>query len=141
VILSEDQPIKFYTRVLDQNEQAVEGAKLTVSVERLDETMFEPTNYLHWDPAAAYQKKFFDLYSDVQGWIQFTNITGRALRIEALVKDGYSWTLPQIGSFGYEPEGKHLIGDAGMEGAFDSSKGYILHLQKTEETNAMNSAR
>ena len=141
VILSEDQPVEFYARVVDQDGQPVEGAKLTISLERLDETMFAPTNYLHWDPGAAYQKKYCDLLSDSNGWIQLTYVTGRSLRIETLVKDGYSWVTPQIGSFGYEPDGKHSVGYAGMEDAFDPSKGYILHLQKIDEANSTNMSR
>ena len=54
------------------------------------------------------------------------------VRVEELDKDGYTWTMPQIGSFLYEPDGGHRVGNAGMEDAFDSQKGYVFHLQKNE---------
>jgi hypothetical protein len=130
VMLADNQPVEFYARVLDQNEQPVEGAKLTISLERLDEKMFTPTNYLHWDRATAYQKTFLDLYSDAKGWIKFTGATGRALRIEALVKQGYTGEVPNIGSFVYKSNGQHKFGYAGMEDAFNPDKGYVFHLQK-----------
>jgi len=139
LILAENQPVEFYVRVVDQAEQPVEGAKLTISLERLDETMFAPTNYLHWDPAAAFQKKFFDLHSDSKGWISITNMTARDLRVETLVKNGYSWTMPQIDAFGYEPEGKHSVGYTEMEDAFNPDKGYVFHMEKIEENNSTNS--
>jgi hypothetical protein len=130
IILSQNQPIEFYVRIVDQDQQPVEGAKLTISLERLDETMFSLTNYLHWDPAAAYQKKFLDLYSDANGWIQLAGVTGEALRVETLMKEGYSWAMPQTDSFTYEPEGQHRVGYAGMEDAFNPDKGYVFHLTK-----------
>jgi hypothetical protein len=43
--LLQNQPIEFYARVLDQNNQPVEGAKLTLKLTRTDEGMFETTNF------------------------------------------------------------------------------------------------
>jgi hypothetical protein len=130
--LIDNQPVEFYARVLDQNRQPLEGVKLIISLERMDETKFAPTNYLHWDRAAAYEKKFIDLVSDAKGWIQLTGVTGKALRIESLSKTGYSWTMPQIDSFAYEYTGQRTVGYPGMEDAFNPEKGYILQMQKIE---------
>jgi hypothetical protein len=130
VILSENQPIEFYARIVDQDGQAIKGAKLELKVSRMDETMFAPTNYFHWDPAKAVQDIPFELLSDANGWVCLTNKTGQLIQINDLSKAGYSFKMPQIGSFGYEPEGKHLIGDTGMEDAFNPEKGYVFHLQR-----------
>ncbi len=130
VILSENQPIEFYSRIVDQEGQAIEGAKLKLKVSRMDETMFAPTNYIHWDPANAVQDIPFELLSDANGWVCLTNITGQLVQINDLSKEGYSWTMPQIGSFGYGPE--RAVGYAGMEDAFNPAKGYVFHLQKIE---------
>jgi len=121
------------TRVLDQNDQPVEGAKLTVSVERLNEAVFVPTNYLHWDPALAFQKVYFELYSDANGWLQFVGTNGIMLDMTGLSKEGYLSAYPN-GNFGgihYEPNGKRApSGDTSMTNAWNPQKGYILHLQK-----------
>jgi hypothetical protein len=130
VILSENQPIEFYARIIDQNQQPIKGAKLKLKISRMDETMFVPANYIHWDPAKAVQDITVELLSDVNGWVCITNKTGQLIQINDLSKDGYSWTMPPIGSFGYGPE--RAVGYAGMEDAFNPNKGYIFHLQKIE---------
>jgi hypothetical protein len=131
-ILEQNPPVEFYARVVDQDGQPVVGAKLTVKLTRMEGMAFATTNFDAWDPAKAIQDTVLDLYSDTNGWIQLIGVTGRDLRVEALEKDGYSWTIPQIGSFVYEPNGEHRVGNAGMEDAFDPNKGYVFHLQKIE---------
>lgn len=128
--LSQNQPIEFYARTLDQNELPVKGATLCITLSRIDERMFETTNF--------FSKKMGDeiihlpvtLVSDTNGWIKLRGVTGDSLWVESLSKEGYSWTMPQIGSFLYEPNGGHRVGNAGMEDAFNPDKGYIFHLQK-----------
>lgn len=141
VVLSENQPIEFYARALDQSGKPVEGVKLHVSIERLDESVFVATNYLHWDPALAFQKLYFDLYSDANGWIQFTGTNGIVLDMTGLSKEGYISAYPN-GNFGgvhYEPSGTRVpSGDILMTNAWNPQKGYILHLQKIEGTNSTN---
>jgi len=130
--LAENQPIEFYARTLDQNEQPVEGATLCITLSRIDEKMFETTNFFSKKMGDEIVHLPVKLVSDTNGWIKLTGVTGDSLWIESLSKDGYSWTMPQIGSFLYEPNGGHRVGNAGMEDAFDSQKGYIFHLQKIE---------
>jgi hypothetical protein len=144
VILSENQPIEFYARVLDQYGQPVGGARLKLRLGRMDETMFAPTNYLHWNPASAVQNKEFDLYSDANGWFQVTGTSGSFLEIWGLTKEGYNSSYPD-GNFGgvhYELSGRTLLGeDIQMTNSWNPDVGYILHLQKIEETNSVNSAK
>ena len=130
IALEKNQPIKFYARVVDQNEQPVEGAKLHVKLSRIDENIFSTTNFFNRNSDDIVQEMHFDYISDNSGWIKLTGITGETLRIESLSKSGYSWIMPQIGSFSYEPGRKHRVGYAEMEDAFDSTKGYLLHLVK-----------
>jgi hypothetical protein len=131
-ILEQNPPVEFYARVVDQDGQPVAGAKLTVKLTRMEGMAFATTNFDAWDPAKAIQDTVLDLYSDTNGWIQLIGVTGRDLRVEALEKDGYSWTMPQIDSFAYEPNGERTVGYPEMRDAFDPNKGYIFHLQKIE---------
>ncbi len=104
-ILEQNPPVEFYVRVVDQNEQPVEGAKLKLKLSRMEGMSFATTNFDAWDPAKAIQDTYLTLYSNTNGWIQLTGVTGRTLNIESLEKEGYSCTLPSIGSFGYMPHG------------------------------------
>ena len=129
--LGKNQPIEFYARVVDQNEMPVEGATLRVKLSRIDENIFATTNFFSWNSDEIVKDEHFDLLSDTDGWIKLSGkMTGESVRIENLSKNDYKWTMPKIGSFSYEPENKHRVGYAEMENAFDSTKGYILHLEK-----------
>ena len=129
--LGKNQPIEFYARVVDQNEMPVEGATLRVTLSRIDENIFATTNFFSWNSDEIVKDEHFDLLSDTDGWIKLSGkMTGESVRIENLSKNDYKWTMPKIGSFSYEPENKHRVGYAEMENAFDSTKGYILHLEK-----------
>jgi hypothetical protein len=131
VVLSENQPVEFYARVVDQNNQPVEGAKLTLVLSRMDENVFSMTNFPNWKPENAQQENLIDMFSDSAGWIKLSGITGHILRVESLSKQEHSWTRPPLDSFAYEPNGEKTVGYADMRNAFDPTKGYIFHLQKT----------
>jgi hypothetical protein len=132
IALEQNQPVKFYARVLDQNDQPVEGAKLQITLSQINEKMFETTNFFHMNMGDEITHIPLELVSDRDGWIKVTGVTGDSLWIEALNKEGYSCTLPNIGSFLYEPNGQHRVGYTGMEDAFNPAKGYILHLRKID---------
>jgi hypothetical protein len=127
-ILEQNPPVEFYARVVDQDGQPVEGAKLTLKLTRMEGMSFATTNFSAWDPAKAIQDTYLTLYSDANGWIRLTGVTGRTLRVETLTKEGLSFVMPEIGSFGYSPE--RAVGYAGMEDAFNPDKGYVFHLTK-----------
>jgi hypothetical protein len=139
IILEQNQSIEFYVRVLDQNEQPVEGATLQITLSRIDEKLFETTNFFSMKMGDEIVHLPMKLVSDAEGWIKLNGVTGKALWIESLDKEGYSWTRPQLDSFAYEPNGQRTVGYAGMEDAFNPEKGYILHLQKMEQTKSTNS--
>ena len=129
-ILDQNPPVEFYARVVDQDGQPVEKAKLTLKLTRMEGMAFATTNFSAWDPAKAIQDTSLDLYSDTNGWIKLVGVTGRDLRVEILKKDGYSWTMPQIDSFAYESNGERTVGYAEMRDAFNPDKGYVFHLHK-----------
>ena len=107
IVLEANQPVEFYARVLDQNEHPIAGAKLAVKLARTDESMFANTNYYQWDAGRALQNNYFDLFSDVNGWIQITETNGSFLDMVSLTKEGYLSGYP-TGGFGgvhYEPRG------------------------------------
>jgi hypothetical protein len=131
--LSENQPVEFYTRILDQNGTPIEGATLTIKLTRVDETLFATTNFFHLNMGDELKDVSLELISDANGWISLTNKTGNSVRVESLIKKGYSWTMPQIGSFVYDPDGNRRVGVAGMEDAFDPVKGYVFYMQKIEK--------
>jgi hypothetical protein len=135
VVLEQNQPVEFYARVLDQNEQPVEGARLKLKLTRWDENEFSMSNFPHWDPAKAVQEIDFFLLSDSNGWIHLTGTNGSSLAVWGLVKDGYISSYPD-GNFGgvsYEPNGRrNPSGDIQMTNSWNPQKGYIFHLQKIE---------
>jgi len=140
IVLSQNQPVEFYARVVDQDGQPVEGAKLKISLVRWNEAIFVATNYLHWDAGAAHQQKFFDLYSDANGWIQLTGETGSFLDMTGLSKDGYISGYPN-GNFGgvhYEFRGVRTpTQNILMTNSWNPQKGYMLHLWKKGATERL----
>lgn len=133
IILAQNQPVEFYARVLDQNEQPVEGARLKLKLTRCDEKEFSMSNFPHWNPEKAVQEKDFYLFSDANGWIQFTGTNGYFLNIWGLTKEGYLSSYPDGNYAGvhYEPENKRTpTQDIMMTNSWDSQKGYTFHLQK-----------
>jgi hypothetical protein len=141
MILEQNQPVEFYARIVDQNNKPLEGVVLSITLSHIDENMFATTNFLSMKMGDEIVHLPMKILSDTNGWIKVAGVTGKALRVESLGKDGYSWTMPQIGSFVYEPNGERRVGNAGMEDAFNSAKGYIFHLQKIEGTNSANSVK
>ena len=132
MILEQIQPVVFYARVEDEGGNPVEGAQLKITLSRINEKMFETTNFFHMNMGDEIVHIQLNLLSDVSGWIRVTNMTGKALWVESLSKEGYSWTMPQIDSFAYGINGERTVGYAEMRDAFDPNKGYVFHLQKIE---------
>ena len=132
MILAQNQPVEFYARVVDQTNKPLEGAMLCITLSRIDEKMFDTTNFFHMQMGDEIVHLPMKLLSDTNGWIKVVGITGKALWVESLGKEGYSWTMPQIDSFAYEPNGERTVGYAGMEDAFNPAKGFVFHLQKIE---------
>jgi hypothetical protein len=134
--LLQNQPIEFYARVLDQNEQPLEGAKLSLKLTRTDEKMFETTNFFSRQMGDEVMIIPLELFSDSNGWIQVVGTNGYFLDMRGLSKEGYLSKYPD-GNFGgvhYEPNDVRNTygGDIQLTNALDSQKGYILHLQKIE---------
>jgi hypothetical protein len=144
VVLSENQPIEFYARVIDQNGNPVQGAKLILQLSRMNENEFSMANFPNWNPARAVVNKGFEVFSDSSGWIQVTQTNGSHLAVWGLTKEGYISSYPD-GNFGgvsYEPGGRrNPSGDIQMTNAWNPQKGYIFHLQKIGETNSVNSVK
>jgi hypothetical protein len=142
--LLQNQPVEFYARVLDQNDQPVEGARLSLKLTRTDEKMFATTNFFSRQMGDEVLNIPFELLSDSNGWIRFTRTNGYFLDMRGLSKDGYLSKYPD-GNFGgvhYESGGRRNTygGDIQLTNALDPQKGYILHLQKIEEISPTNSA-
>jgi hypothetical protein len=128
--LSENQPVEFYARVFDQNEQPVEGATLELILTRVDEKLFANTNFFSLQMGNELTNQPVNLVSDADGWIKLSGITGKSIFVKNLNKDGYSWKRPQIDSFAYEANGERSVGYSKMRDAFNSNKGYIFLIQK-----------
>ena len=131
--LSQNQPVEFYARVLDQNNQPVEGAKLTLKLTRTDETMFATTNFFSRKMGDEVLIIPFELFSDSNGWIQLTETNGSFLDLTGLSKEGYLSSYPD-GNFAgvhYELGGiRTPTQDILMTNSWNPEQGYILHLDK-----------
>jgi hypothetical protein len=86
--LERNQPVEFYARVLDQSEQSVEGAKLALRLSRVDEKMFETTNFFHHEMGDEVRSIPIELASDPKGWIQLTETNGFSLDLMGISKQG-----------------------------------------------------
>ena len=129
LILEANQPVEFHARIVDQQEQPVAGALLKLNLTRVDETLVR-TKFPNMNMGDEQVEELIELSSDADGWIRLTGRTGKSVYVVSLVKDGYLWTQPTMGSFLYESAGRHRVGYKGMEAAFDPSKGYTFHLWK-----------
>ena len=131
--LEQNQPVEFYAQILDQNNQPVEGAKLTLKLTRTDERMFETTNFFSRQMGDEVLIIPFELFSDSNGWVSLTGTNGYFLNLWGLAKDGYSSSYPD-GNFAgvhYELGGiRTPTQDILMTNSWNPQKGYILHLQK-----------
>jgi hypothetical protein len=135
MMLEQNQPVEFYARVVDQNEQPIEGARLKLKLTRTNEKMFETTNFFHMQMGDEVLIIPLELTSDANGWIQVTRTNGSFLAVWGLTKEGYLSSYPD-GNFGgvhYELHGvRNPASDILMTNAWDSKKGYIFHLQRIE---------
>jgi hypothetical protein len=133
--LSQNQPVEFYARVLDQNDQPVEGAKLSLKLTRTDEKMFATTNFFSRQMGDEVLIIPFELFSDSNGWIRFTGTNGYFLNLWGLTREGYLSSYPD-GNFAgvhYEPNSVRTpTQDILMTNSWNLQKGYILHLQKID---------
>jgi hypothetical protein len=132
MILEQNQPVEFYARIVDQNNKPLEGVVLSITLSHIDENMFATTNFLSMKMGDEIVHLPMKILSDTNGWIKVAGVTGKALRVESLGKEGYSWTMPQIDSFAYEPNGERTVGYAGMEDAFNPDKGFVFHMEKID---------
>jgi hypothetical protein len=133
MLLAENQPVEFYARVVDQDSVPVAGATLNLTLSRVDETLFTTTNFFHLNMGDEILHKSISLVSDIGGWFKLKNVTGKALWIESLNKDGYV-TGNYSGGVAYEPQGVRTpISDALMTNSWNPQTGYVLRLQKIEK--------
>ena len=133
--LSQNQPVEFYARVLDQSNQPIEGAKLTLKLTRTDERMFETTNFFSRQMGDEVSTIPFELFSDSNGWIRLTQTNGMFLDLWSLSREGYSSSYPG-GNFAgahYKQGGVRTpTEDILMTNSWNPNRGYILHLKKIE---------
>jgi hypothetical protein len=131
--LEKNQPVEFYARVLDQDEQPIEGARLSVKLTRTDERMFNTTNFFSRKMGDEVLIARLELSSDNNGRISLTETNGSFLDLIKLAKDGYHSGYPD-GNFAGVHYGlggvRTPTEDAQMTNSWDSQKGYILHLEK-----------
>jgi hypothetical protein len=134
--LSINQPIEFYARVLDQNEQPIVGAELKLSLGRTEGMAFDSTNFSAWDPAKATHNIQFNEVSDSNGWIRIVGTNGSYIEMYGLIKEGYTSSYPD-GNFGgvkYEGNGERTpMIDIQMTNAWNTQRGIILRMQKIEK--------
>lgn len=79
-ITSMNEPISFFGRVIDQDNQAIVGSKIKLSIRRW---MLSPNQ------GADGEYNEHILQSDAGGHFQITDKTGDSLQIKAIEKDGY----------------------------------------------------
>lgn len=130
--LLQNQPIEFYARVLDQNDQPVDGAMLLLKLTRTNEKLFETTNFFSRQMGDEVLIIPFELFSDSNGWIRLTT-NGYFLNLWGLSKEGYSSSYPN-GNFAgvhYELSGARTpTQDILMTNSWNPDKGFILHLNQ-----------
>ncbi len=126
LLLAANQPIEFYARIVDQENQPIADALVKLSLSRVDENLVR-ARFPNLKMGDEIVVDSIQLRSDARGWVRLTGRTGKSLAVESVEKDGYLWSSPRIGSFLYEAGGRR-VGYVGMEAAFDSSKGYVFHL-------------
>ncbi len=131
--LSQNQPIEFYARVLDQDGKPIAGAKVFLKLTRTDERMFETTNYFSRKMGDEVLIIPVELMADSNGWLELTKTNGYFLNIWGVKKEGYTSSYPD-GNFAgvhFEPGGVRTpTQDIQMTNAWNPKKGYILYLQK-----------
>lgn len=135
ILLTENQPVEFYARVLDQDGKAVAQARLDLdlSLVNIEKMLAE---YPHMNMGSEITNHQFMIYSDTNGWLQFVGAKGRVLNIKNLTKDGYVWQRPQgMGSPVFDPGGKrNVTGTVDLYDSFNRAKGYTFNLWKKGET-------
>lgn len=137
-ILTQNQPIEFYARVVDQDGNPVIGARLELKLTRVDaEKVLVQFPHMKMGEEQTTQTNF--VYSDDGGYIRFVGATGHYLDIWDLSKEGYSSNIPHnFETLTYEPGGKrnvnHLVE---MGNAFNSEIGYTFHLWKKGTTERL----
>ena len=133
--LEENQPVEFYARVVDQNEQPLEGARLALKLTRTDDKMFATTNFFSRKMGDEVLIIPLELISDSNGWIQLTGTNGSFLDLTGLAKEGYQSSYPN-GNFAgvhYELAGVRTpTEDILMTNSWNPTQGYILHMQKID---------
>lgn len=136
--LARNQPVEFYGRVLDQDAHPVEGAHLTFKLHRVDEQMFATTNFFQREMGDEIKPLSFEVVSDRQGWVQVKGVTGFALDVIRLEKEGYLSRYSGGLMVTYESNRRrNTSGDISMTNAFNPTKGYIFHLWKKGPTEPL----
>jgi hypothetical protein len=130
--LQRNQLLNFYARVVDQDEQPVEGAKLKLTLTYLDEDMFKTTNFFQKNIGDEVAHKTIELSFGADGWIQLTNTRGYSVDVRGLSKEGYLAARDYYGGELYEPNGtRRTFGDdILMTNFYNAQTGYTFHLQK-----------
>lgn len=129
-LLSQNKPITFYARCIDQNDQPVTGAVLTAMFSRVNEEKLKSKNFAHLHEGEELARETLRLVSDAQGLIQFTGRKGKFIVIEHLECPGYIWTLHGYKAFDYP------LSPAESDAA-DPNKRYVIHLWKKSFTEPL----
>ena len=138
MVLQENQPIAFYARTIDQNDNPVSGVRLELGWARLN-TGKALAKFPKIDMGEQ-EFKTNVVFSDTNGWIRLKGISGKYLNIGNLGKEGYVWDRPfDLGSLIFEPYGKRNASGRVVEigDALDPNKGYTFHLWKKGQTELL----
>jgi hypothetical protein len=139
-ILERNQPVAFYARVVDQNGNPVEGAKVTLKLLRVNEEVFATTNFFHMQMGDEMTNTVLELVSNAQGLFQLVGVTGFSLDVLRVEKESYisKYTNSYHGGISYEPGGRrNPVYDALMSDALNPAKRYTFHLWKKGETERL----
>jgi len=130
---SQNSPLEFYARAVDQNGNPVSGATLNLEISRFDERwIFRPDLKKVTDENLIQHKKI-DLISAADGRFSYTEGKGIGIDIISVGKYGYYWERPStMGTFDYA--GGRRVGNTwDMTNAFNHDTGYSFHLWKKGE--------
>jgi hypothetical protein len=142
LMLQENQPVEFYARVVDQNQEPVVGARLELRLSRVDVEKVL-AKFPHMKMGEEQVNETNILYSDTRGWIQLKGISGHFLNVWGLSREGYtSRYLPGFGGIQYKTTTAVEIGHTRALGgltmdAVDSNRGYTFRLWKKGETERL----
>ena len=139
-LLHWNHPLDFFARVVDQNDQPVDDAKMEFRIVRVDEKTVLSQAFLHMKEGSEQDFQTKTLLSDEKGWISLTGISGKSLTAINLSKIGCISSYPSTYYVGmsYDPNGqRNPSGDIFVTNAWNPKVGYTFHLWKKGATEKL----